>query len=51
MITRPKSLLIIVGHYDTLFADKLNWRPLIEFCDEHEAIVRKGKKLHKRITF
>lgn len=50
MITRSKSLLVIVGNYDTLIADE-NWKQLIDYCEDNGAIVRKGRKLHDRIKF
>lgn len=48
MITRAKSLLIIVGDSQTLSSDK-NWKELIDYIEKERALIRKGKPLHPRI--
>lgn len=50
MITRAKSLLIIIGDHKTLCTDD-SWKKLFDFCSANDAILMNGKKMHKRIEF
>lgn len=50
MITRAKSLLIVVGDHNTLCADG-NWDKFYKYCAENGAALRNGRKMHKRIVF
>lgn len=50
MITRAKSLLIIIGDHNTLCEDQ-NWKHFFEYCSSNEAVLRNGKKMHKRIEW
>jgi len=43
-ITRAKSLLIVVGCARLLALDKENWRPLLEYCRENDALC--GEEWH-----
>lgn len=50
MVTRAKCLLIIIGDIDTLNHDK-NWKEMIDFCTENNAVVTTQRKLQPRIQF
>lgn len=45
MITRAKSLLIIIGHGLTLQKDK-NWKSIIQYCQENDSVAT-----HNRLPF
>lgn len=48
MVTRAKSLLIIVGNHEALETDE-NWAEIIRFCIQNGSLVREGRKLHGRV--
>lgn len=48
MVTRAKSLLILIGKETTLQIDA-NWAEIIELCSQNKAFIRNGKMLHNRI--
>lgn len=48
MVTRATSLLIIIGHKESLQTDD-NWAALIEHCKKNKAEMREGQKLHPRV--
>lgn len=48
ILTRAKSLLIIVGDPHTLSKDP-NWATLIEYCIENRALIQGDKPFHIRI--
>lgn len=50
MITRAKSLLIIVGKHEALSIDT-NWGEIIKCCCQNKALVRGERILHERIEF
>lgn len=50
MITRAKSLMIIVGNHTTLCEDE-NWQYLFEYCLENGATLRNGRKMHQRVEW
>lgn len=50
MITRAKSLLLMITDHDTLCKDK-NWQHFYEYCAKHEAVLRNGRKMHKRVQW
>lgn len=39
VITRAKSLLIVVGDYKTLMSDE-NWLRFVQYCAQNDAIIR-----------
>lgn len=50
MITRPMSLLIIVGDEKTLNTDKKNnWQILVQYCRQNGAMLKEGRLLHPPI--
>lgn len=50
MISRAKSLLILIGHHETLCTDN-NWKQIFDYCSKYNATLRNGKKMHQRIVF
>lgn len=38
MLTRAKSLLIIIGHQRTMQKNKY-WKQMIQYCDEHKSVL------------
>lgn len=50
MVTRSKSLLIIVGKADILKQDE-NWQKMIQYCEENGAVASYGRKLKDRILY
>lgn len=50
MLTRAKSLLIILGDCKTLCSDE-NWRKMYDYCTEKKALFVNGRKQHERIEF
>lgn len=50
MVTRAKSLLIIIGKHKLLNNDKY-WRSMIEFCAKNKALSQNGIILKPRISF
>lgn len=49
MITRAICLLVIVGDSNALNYDA-NWKQLINYCEEKNALVCGDRKLYKRVT-
>lgn len=50
MVTRAKCLLIVIADRDTLIQD-INWKVLIDFCEQNKAIVTRQRKLNPRVKF
>lgn len=48
MLTRAISLLIVVGHHESLETDP-NWAQLIDYCIKNGALMREDKIIHPRI--
>lgn len=50
MITRPTSLLIIVGDHNALSLNK-NWSDIVNLCSDERALLQENRTLHPRVMF
>lgn len=48
MMTRAESLLIIIGHHQSLYSND-NWKKQIDHCISLNSLIRNGRKLHTRV--
>lgn len=50
MITRPKSLLIVIGDHNALCNDQ-SWKYLFKYCEQNGATLCNDRKMHQRIMW
>lgn len=48
MVTRAESLLIIIGHHESLYKNNV-WKKQIDYCISLGSLIQNGRKLYTRI--